>query len=167
VLRTGRFQIPSNAPQLILWCAFAGSWLLVAGPLHQGSIELEQEGSELAEFLASVKNRHQAESINPWWWLLPPVAITLRARESRRYRERVTNAMTPDQLAALKSLREKATSWLVVATGAGLLAVDETWNLHESYEWPVWVFWALLAAMLLVCFTYTSYRSARRHDALG
>jgi hypothetical protein len=107
----------SQTPQLILWCAFAGSWLLVAGPLHQGSIELEQEGSELAEFVTAVKNQHQPAPINPWWWLL--------------------------------------------------LAVDETWNLHESYQWPVWMFWALLAAMLLVCFTYTSYRSARRHDTVG
>ena len=75
--------------------------------------------------------------------------------------------MTPDQHVALRSLREKATAWLVVASGAALLAVDETWNLHESYEWPVWVFWALLAAMLLVCAIYTSYRSARRHEAAG
>jgi hypothetical protein len=157
----------SHTPQLILWCAFAGSWLLVAGPLHQGSIELEQEGSELAELLTAVKNQHQPASINPWWWLLPPAAIALRARESRRDRQRVTDAMTADQLAALNSLREKATAWLVVATGAALLAVDETWNLHESYAWPVEVFWALLASMLLVCFTYTSYRSARRRDALG
>jgi uncharacterized membrane protein len=79
----------------------------------------------------------------------------------------VTDAMTRDQLSALKSLREKATAWLVVASGAGLLAVDETWGLHEAYTWPVWVFWALLAAMLLVCFGYTSYRSARRHEAPG
>jgi hypothetical protein len=157
----------TNSPELILWCAFAGSWLLVAGPLHQGSIELEQEGRELAEFLTELKNQHHPAVINPWWWLLPPVAISLRARESRRYRQRVTDAMTPDQVADLKSLREKATAWLVVASGAALLAVDETWNLRESYGWPVWVFWALLVTMLLVSFTYTAYRSARRHDAVG
>ena len=56
----------SHTPQLILWCAFAGSWLLVAGPLHQGSIELEQEGSEIAEFLTSVKNQQQPTAVNPW-----------------------------------------------------------------------------------------------------
>jgi hypothetical protein len=157
--------VSSQTPHLILWCAFAGSWLLVAGPLHQGSIELEQEGREITDFLTELKNQHQPASINPWWWLLPPGAIALRARESRRYRERVTDAMTPDQLAALKSLGEKATAWLVVAGGAALLAVDETWNLHGSYAWPAWGFWALLAAMLLVCSIYTSYMSARRHDA--
>jgi hypothetical protein len=77
----------------------------------------------------------------------------------------VTDSLTRDQLATLTSLREKATAWLFVAGGAGLLAVDETWNLRESYGWSVWLFRALLAAMLLVCAVNTSYRSARRQDA--
>jgi hypothetical protein len=155
----------SHTPHLIFWCAFAGSWLLVAGPLHQGTIELERETHEGAEFLTALREQHRPPSIRPWWWLLPPVAIVLQARESRRDRKRMNDELTRDQLAALNSLREKATAWLFVAGGAGLLAIDATWNLRESYEWPAWVFWALLAVMLLVCFIYTSYRSFRRHGA--
>lgn len=155
----------AHTPHVILWCAFAGSWLLVAGPLHQGTIELEHETHESAEFLTTLREQHRPSSISPWWWLLPPVAIVLQAREARRDRKRMTDELPRDQLAALNSLREKATAWLFVAGGAGLLAIDATWNLHESYEWSVWVFWGLLAAMLLVCFTYTSFRSVLRHRA--
>jgi hypothetical protein len=154
----------SQTPHAILWCAFAGSWLLVAGPLHQGTIELERETQESAEFLTALREKHRPPSINPWWWLLPPIAILLGARESRRDQKRLMDELTREQVAALNSLREKGTAWLFVAGGAGLLAIDATWNLRESYEWSVWVFWGLLAAMLLVCFAYTSFRSVRRHN---
>jgi hypothetical protein len=155
----------AHTPHLILWCAFAGSWLLVAGPLHQGTIELERETQESAEFLIALRDQRRPPSRSRWWWLLPPVAIVLGARESRRQQKRMTDELTRDQLAALTSLREKASAWLFVAGGAFLLAIDATWNLRESYEWPVWVFWALLASMLLVCFIYTSYRNFLRHGA--
>ena len=155
----------SHTPHLIYWCAFAGSWLLVAGPLHQGTIELERETHESAEFLVELREQHRPPSVSRWWWLLPPVAIVLGVRQSRRDQKRMTDELTREQLSALNSLREKASAWLFVAGGAGLLAIDATWNLRKSYEWPVWVFWALLATMLLVCFVYTSYRSFLRHGA--
>ena len=61
---------------LILWCAFAGSWLLVAGPLHQGTIELEQETQRDRRIPDRAQRTSTSPpSINPWWWLLPPIAI--------------------------------------------------------------------------------------------
>ncbi len=35
-----------------------------------------------------------------------------------------------------------------MAVGATLLAVEETWQLVRHYDWPVWLFWLLLAVML-------------------
>jgi hypothetical protein len=52
------------------------------------------------------------------------------------------------QRGQLTSFKNKATGWFTVAVGATLLAVEETWQLVRHYDWPVWLFWLLLAVML-------------------
>ena len=67
--------------EVIAWATFAGAWLLVAGPLYQGSVEL----NELDVDRAGIEGKAiaaQAAQARPsaWWWLLPPVMYLLHRR---------------------------------------------------------------------------------------
>ena len=151
---------------LIAWCGFAGAWLLVIGPLGQAVRELEDEEFERDSLIRAAHQVEKPPSISAWWWLLPPVYYVLRRRHDRVYRERITAVMKPEELESFAHLRDVASAWIFVAAGASLIAIKETWELHEQYEWPGWTFWALVAAMLLVC----SARIAsllRRHRPRG
>lgn len=86
--------------------------------------------------------------VSTWWLLLPPVYVVLRQRRDGLYKQRVRDAMSAADIQAFEHLRDVATAWFLVALGASLIAVEETWGLVETYGWGTWVFWALLAAML-------------------
>jgi hypothetical protein len=66
-----------------------------------------------------------------------------------------------DQAVTVKDILN---AWLYVAAGASLIAVKETWELHESYEWPEWTFWLGIVGMLVLCIGTTVNRARhRRH----
>jgi hypothetical protein len=137
---------------VIIWASFAGAWLLVAGPLYQGSIELreldfDREGIQgiQATIVAMAKN----DRPSAWWWLLPPVMYVLHRRWTRKFREVTVAQLTETQRRQFASYRNKATGWFTVATGATLLAAGETWQLIRHYDWPVWLFWLLIVVMLV------------------
>jgi hypothetical protein len=67
--------------RVIAWATFAGAWLLVAGPLYQGSAELGQldVDREGIQGKAAAAQAAQARP-SPWWWLLPPVMYVLHRR---------------------------------------------------------------------------------------
>ena len=146
--------------ELIIWARFAGAWLLVAGPLYQGAVELremdiDQEGIEGIK-ASAVAAAQSAPS--PWWWLLPPVMYVLRRRWTKAFRQATWAQLTENQRAQLSSFRNKATGWFTVAAGATLLAAGETWQVTEDYRWPVWLFWLLTAALLAVAILNTALR---------
>jgi type VI protein secretion system component VasK len=85
-------------------------------------------------------------------------------RLRREQRRLVNDALESDELEALTRLSEKASAWLLVAGGAFLIAVADTWSLHEAYQWAEWAFWTLIVAMSVICATLTSYRTRRRRD---
>lgn len=147
---------------VIAWCGFLGAWLLVAGPLHQASRELEDEELEREDLHRAATTVTPAEPVSRWWWLLPPVAYVLRRRRSSDYRHRVARALPPEKLAALISYRDKADAWASVATGAFLIAVGETWDLRETAGWPELVFWGLIVLMIGLCAANTRSRAQRR-----
>ena len=135
--------------EVILWVTFAGAWLLVAGPLYQGSVELaeldfDREGIQgRAAAVQAAQGRPSA-----WWWLLPPVMYVLHRRWYRELRHSMLAQLTQAQREQLTSFQSKATGWFTVAGGATLLAVGETWQLVEHFDWRVWVFWLLIVVML-------------------
>ncbi len=148
---------------LVAWCGFVGAWLLVAGPLAQGTIELEEEQLErdvLAQATAAVA---KPSPVSAWWWLVPPARYLLNRARTREYRRAVAQALSPAQLEAIHGYLEKAQAWLLVAGGAALFAVKETWQLRESYQWAALVFWLLVAAMLAACIVSTVLRVQARN----
>jgi hypothetical protein len=156
-------------PHVIAWCGFLGAWLLVAGPLDQAVREVEDnefERDALAEAASQVEKPPQ---VSGWWLLLPPVWWWRRRRREGEYRDRVVAAMDSRDLLAFLNFRDVLNGWAYVAAGASLIAVKETWELHESYEWPEWVFGAAVVAMLLFCVgtTRLRYHHRRARPALG
>jgi hypothetical protein len=96
------------------------------------------------------------------WLLLPPVWWVLRSRRENQYRRSVTEEMDDRDLLAFLSFRDVLNGWAYVAAGAALIAVKETWELHEAYEWPEWVFWGLIVVMLIICVASTRARHQHR-----
>lgn len=136
--------------EAIAWCGFVGAWLLVFGPLHQAIREVEEEEFERDAIARAVQQVEVPPRVSAWWLFAPPVYYVLRRRRDRRYKQRVRDAMSPEDVRAFAHLRDVASAWFLVAAGASLIAAKETWELVETYEWPEWSFWALLAAMLVL-----------------
>lgn len=108
-------------------------------PRGRATRELEEEELERDDLAAVAKTIEQQEPISRWWWLLPP-----------------------EQLAAFESFRDKADAWVFVAGGAFLIAIGETWGLHEEEEWSELVFWALIVVMSAICIANALRRMHRR-----
>jgi hypothetical protein len=147
--------------QAIAWAGFLGAWLLVAGPLFQGAIELREEDVDREEIAASAGRVPRPDPPSPWWWLLPPVMYLLRHRRGQAYKRAALAQLTPAQRDQFTRFTNKATGWFTVATGAALLAADQTWRLTERYHWPGWLFWVLIIVMLCGSVLNTALRMNR------
>jgi hypothetical protein len=150
--------------EVIIWAEFAGAWLLVAGPLYQGSVEraeldIDHEGIEWVRASATQAAERRPSS---WWWLLPPVMYVLHRRWARAFRDTTLALLTQTQREQYASFRSKAAGWFTVAVGATLLAAGETWQIIEHYRWPVWLFWLLMVVMIGLALLNTAVQ--RRGD---
>jgi hypothetical protein len=152
---------------LVAWCAFGGSWLLVAGPVFQAALELDDLSFRREEVLEALAATPVDPRPSAWWWLLPPVGYVLQRRHTRVARQAAIDAMSREQVERFVDFTDKATGWLFVACGAALLAVAETWALREHYRWPVAVFWVLLVGMPALCAVNTAARMERSRSTLG
>jgi hypothetical protein len=153
--------------EVIIWAQFAGAWLLVAGPLYQGSVELDELDidREAIEGVKATALGAAAGRPSPWWWLFPPVMYLLHRRWTRQLRTITRAQLTQAQLGQITSFHSKATGWYTVAIGALLLAAGETWQATRHYDWPVWVFWLLIVVMLGGCLLNTAIRMTSGHRA--
>jgi hypothetical protein len=134
---------------VIAWITFAGAWLLVAGPLYQGSVELTQLDFDREGIQGKVAAVPVAAGRpSAWWWLVPPVMYVLRRRWYKSRRQAMLAQLTDTQREQMTSFQSKATGWFTVAAGATLLAAGETWRVVQYHGWPVWLFWVLVVVML-------------------
>jgi hypothetical protein len=135
--------------EVVAWVTFAGAWLLVAGPLYQGSVELNEldVDREGIQGKAAAAQTAQARP-SAWWWLLPPVMYVLHRHWYKTLRQAMLAQLTQTQREQLTSFQSKSVGWFTVAAGATLLAVGDTWHVVQGYGWPGWVFWLLIAVML-------------------
>lgn len=145
------------------WFGFAGAWLLVAGPLYQGVLELREEDAEQAESDPSARQVAPPPPPSIWWWFLPPVMLVLRPRRSAEYHRTVLVSLTPRQRAHRARFIRKATGWFFVALGGSFLAVKETWELSDQNEWPWPVFLGVLLGMSVLVGANTVLHAGRRH----
>lgn len=124
------------------WASFLGSWLLVAGPLFQGSIELHR--IEL-----STRTPDSTPS-SRWWWLLPPVMYALTRRRIATHQRESEERL----------FRATGTGWFVVSAGGALIAVQATAELLPSHS-PALLLPAVYVLMLAVSTLHTSVRMIR------
>jgi hypothetical protein len=143
--------------EVIAWATFAGAWLLVTGPLYQGSVELgeldfDRQGIQgTAAAVQAALSRPSA-----WWWLLPPVMYVLHRRWYKALRQAMLAQVTETQREQMASFQSKATGWFTVAAGAALLAAGDTWRIVQFYGWPGWLFWLLIVVMLAAAVLITA-----------
>ena len=150
----------------ITWALFAGSWLLVAGPLYQAAIELNEMEVDREGFTQIAKQLPRPKMPSPWWWLLPPVMYFLARHVNEQNQRAIFAAMNETQREQFISFRNKSAGWLTVALGAFLLAGGETWEIVEHYHWPQWAFWALLVFMTAAAVVNTALRMTGSQRAL-
>jgi hypothetical protein len=153
--------------QVIAWAGFFGAWLLVAGPLYQGAIELREADVDRDGIEASTAGVPQPEPPSPWWWLLPPVMYLIRQRRRSAFRRAALARLTQAQREQFSSFINKASGWFTVAVGATLLAAEQTWEVIDRYHWPVWLFWLLAIVMLGVSVLNTALRMSRDERVTG
>jgi hypothetical protein len=149
-------------PHIIEWCGFLGAWLLVAGPLDQAVREIEEAGFEHEALEEAKAHVEEPPPVSKWWLLVPPIWWLLDRKRESIYRHRVGEAMADEDLLAFLTVKDILNAWLYVAIGAALIAVKETWELHEAYHWPEAVFWVLVLAMPVSCITLTVSNFRRR-----
>jgi hypothetical protein len=147
--------------RVIAWAGFLGAWLLVAGPLYQGALELQEEEVDREGIEASTASIPRPEPPSSSWWLLPPVMYVIRRRQSNAFRRAVLAQLTQAQRDQFTSFINKATGWFTVAAGAALLAAEQTWQLINRNHWPTWLFWLLIIVMLGASVLNTALRMAR------
>lgn len=133
----------------ITLCGAVGAWLLVAGPVYQAAIELHEQEVDRDAIDATVASITKPPRISWAWWLLPPVAYVKQQRRERAYRRSVMSALGQEQIEQTVRFLNKATGWMIVAAGAFLIAMKETWELIELLEWPWWV-WLVIVIVLAI-----------------
>jgi hypothetical protein len=152
---------------LVAWCGFFGAWFLVAGPIYQAALELQEETFERDDVARAAATLPPEDAISSWWWLFPPVYyVKARARTQRR-RAAVMDALTPLQREQMIGFVSKAHGWFMVALGAFLIAIKETWELREAYEWPIAVFWVLVVVAAVAAVGHTARQMLRNDRARG
>jgi hypothetical protein len=130
------------------WAGFLGAWLLVAGPLYQGAIELLEADIDRDAIEQTTARLPRPDPPSPWWWLRPPVMYLIRHSRGKAYKRAALARLAPAQREQFASFLSKATGWFTVAVGATLLAIDQTWQVIDRYHWPMWLFWLLIVVML-------------------
>ena len=145
----------------IHWAAFAGAWLLVAGPLFQAAVELRDEDLDRESFEQVKTDVPPQERISGWWWLLPPVAYVKNRRRNDRYQKAMMAALPAEARKQFVGFMHKATGWFTVAAGAFLIALKETFELVELYELPIAVYWVAVVVLSIVAISNTAIRMSR------
>ena len=142
-----------------------GAWLLVAGPLYQASMELREQGlAQRRQLPATVPH---PRPVSGWWWLVPPVAYWKHHQQRDRLRRLVLAALPADEIERMISFSNTARGWLVVAGGATLIGVKETWELVEINEWPTFFTWVIAAAALLLSVGNAALTASRTERILA
>ncbi|MEC3918347.1 hypothetical protein [Nocardia sp. CDC160] len=139
------------------WCGFVGAWVLVAGPMYQGAVELGELGINTAEIRERIGGMPHPR-VSPWWWLIPPVAFVKTRRSESAWQRQVLEALSERQRVEFVTYSNKAAGWFVVGGGAALIGVKEAVELVEVMEWPGVVAVGLIVVAAAVALAFTVRR---------
>jgi asparagine N-glycosylation enzyme membrane subunit Stt3 len=145
---------------------FIGAWLLVAGPLLQGAIELRDEEMDREGFEKVRGDVEYPQPISRWWWLLPPVAIYRNQKRSRDFREATMGVLTVEQRSQFVGFTNKATGWFTVAAGAFLIFLKEAWELAELFEAPLWLYILVVVVLAVAAIANTITRLSKADEII-
>lgn len=149
---------------LVAVIACAGAWLLFAGPLVQAAFELREESVHQRTLVAPAR----ARELSPWWWLLPPVAIARHLVARHAFRRQQIASISKEELRTNLVFANKATGWLLVAGGALLIAVKETWGAGAELGVPEILRWVAVVGLACAVFLGAALQMARNgHLLLG
>lgn len=114
--------------EILIALGAAGAWALFAGPLLQAALELRDESTTQHSLARPVDDQPRPSA---WWWVLPPVAVTLVQLHRRRLRQAQLAAMPSGDVRAEMLFSGRATAWLLVAV-ALLIATRESWEVGAT-----------------------------------
>ncbi|SOD70973.1 hypothetical protein SAMN05892883_0586 [Jatrophihabitans sp. GAS493] len=152
-------------PDFIEWCGFLGAWLLVAGALYQAVLELRDQDIRRDELIEASAKIPPPPPVSAWWWLLPPAHFWLTRQRREASRQQVMAQLPDEIMDGLIDFMNKARGWFIVGSGGFLIAIAETWDLTEKYEWNDWTFWAIVVVMASLCIFHSIYVVARSERA--
>ncbi|MGZ4515932.1 MAG: hypothetical protein ACXVX5_14775 [Mycobacterium sp.] len=115
---------------------FLGAWVLVAGPMYQGAVEMSGVNAVRSAIRSRANAIAHLERVSLWWWLLPPVAYVMTNRKENAWRQQVMASLTQDQRAEFLSYSNKGAGWFMVGAGAVLIGIKEAAELVEVLGWP-------------------------------
>ena len=148
----------------IHFAGFIGAWLLVAGPLLQGAIELRDEEMDREGFERVKTDVEFPAPISRWWWLLPPVYYVKNKKRSDDFRRATMGVLTAEQRRQFVGFTNKATGWFTVAGGAFLIFLKEAWELAELFELPVWLYIVVVVVLAIAAIANTISRLSRSDE---
>jgi hypothetical protein len=148
------------------WCGFIGAWVLVAGPVYQGAVELGEVEVDREAIRSQADAVARPGRVSPWWWLLPPVAYVRTTRIQNLWRQQVMASMTAEQRIQFLTYSNKAAGWFIVGGGAALIGVQQAAELVETLGWPELVTIPLVAAAATTALAYTVRRMHLTQRAL-
>jgi hypothetical protein len=143
-----------------------GAWLLFIGPTRQAAIELMKEANEMSEIMKSIKSNArniQIKRVSNFWWILPPVKIILTKINQRKQWDSVTENLSTGEFKSLSHFRTLASTWSCVAFGAWLIALKETFEMCEHFEFSMFIYIAIVAIVTTV--SLFQFRQVMRNNA--
>jgi asparagine N-glycosylation enzyme membrane subunit Stt3 len=150
----------------IHFAGFLGAWLLVAGPLLQGAIELRDEEMDREGFERVKTDVEYPERISRWWWLLPPVYYFKNKKRSDEFRRATMGVLTVAQRQQFVGFTNKATGWFTVAGGAFLIFLKEAWELAELFEAPLWLYFLVVFLLAVAAVANTITRLSKSDEII-
>ena len=149
---------------LIYWFGFAGAWLLFTGPIYQASVELRAEREASARFEEVMHGAPEPEPVSNWWWLLPPVRLMYGAGRRDDARKTFLASLSAEDLELITRYINIARGWTLVGLGALLIALKESYELAEHYEWPLWVYWPMVVVMFFLAVGFIGISGRKELD---
>jgi hypothetical protein len=148
------------------WCGFVGAWVLVAGPVYQGAVELAEMEVDRTAIRSTAEAVPRPDRVSPWWWLVPPVAYVKISRKQSVWQQQVMASLTPQQRLGFITYSNKAAGWFIVGAGAALIGVEQAVGLTEAMGWPGLTTIPLVLAALAAAAGYTVRRMHLTQRAL-